>query len=254
MENNTNFKDREGGRVIGGLILVLVGAALLLRNIGFVMPTWLFSWPMILILVGMFIGFKSNFRNNAWFIISLVGLYFLVNDYVPSLGLSTIFWPGLIIIMGIIFIVRPHRGQPGAVKVNEGVDPKDPVAGLPDAHTNVSQQSSDYLQVRSVFSGVNKNVVSKNFEGGHISCVFGGSEIDLTQADINGRVIIKLEIIFGGAKLIVPPHWAVQNEIDGVFHAVDDKRSFNPSAAINPGKVLVLKGSVVFGGIEIRSY
>src|SRR6187399_844121 len=109
MENNTNLKDREGGRVIGGLILVIVGAALLLRNIGFVMPTWLFSWPMILILVGAFIGFKSNFRNNAWFIISLVGLYFLVNDYVPSLGLSTIFWPGLIIIMGIIFIVRPHR-------------------------------------------------------------------------------------------------------------------------------------------------
>ena len=97
-------------------------------------------------------------------------------------------------------------------------------------------------------------MLSKNFQGGNISSIFGGSEIDFTQADINGQVVIRFEVLFGGAKIIIPSHWAVQNEIDGVFHGVDDNRRFNPDAALNPGKVLILKGSVTFGGVEIRSY
>ena len=58
---------------------------------------------------------------------------------------------------------------------------------------------------------------------------------------------------FGGAKIIVPSNWVVQNEIDGVFHGVEDKRNYN-SSGLNSDKVLVLKGSAVFGGVEIRSY
>lgn len=61
-------------------------------------------------------------------------------------------------------------------------------------------------------------------------------------------------MVFGGVKLVVPPHWAIQNEVEGVFHGVDDNRRFNPDATVNPGKVLILQGSVVFEGIESRSY
>ncbi|MEP7145244.1 MAG: DUF5668 domain-containing protein [Ferruginibacter sp.] len=256
MEKNKKFGEGEGGRVIGGLILVAIGAALLLRNMGFFMPVWIFKWPMILIVIGIFIGFKSNFRNNAWFILIAVGGYFLINEFIPELGLRPMFWPIMIIVLGVAFILRPGRNKWVDMK-NDPNDnkwenlpgtTKDYLTGSP------SLDSSDYLIIRSVFSGVNKMVVSKNFQGGRISCVFGGAEIDLSQADINGQVMIKLEMVFGGAKLVVPPHWTIQNNIDGAFHAVDDKRSFNPSATINPDKVLILKGSAVFGGIEIRSY
>jgi predicted Zn-dependent protease with MMP-like domain len=46
----------------------------------------------------------------------------------------------------------------------------------------------------------------------------------------------------------------VQNEIDGVFHGVDDKRKFHATGGSNPAKILILRGSAVFGGIEITSY
>lgn len=256
MEKNKNFRDREGGRVIGGLILVCVGAALLLRNTGFSMPGWLFSWPMILILIGIYTGFKHNFRNNSWLILIGVGGFFLVTKFMPWLGLQPLFWPLLIIGAGIIFIIRPGK--------REWLNMKDDTVNdqWKTSSTSISGESSqaatidssDYLLVRSVFSGVKRNVVSKNFQGGHISSVFGGAEIDLSQAEINSPVTIKFEVVFGGAKLVVPSHWAVQNEIDGIFHGVDDNRRFNPSASINPEKVLILKGSAVFGGIEIRSY
>jgi hypothetical protein len=258
MEKDKNFSGRDNGRVVGGLILVGVGAVLLLRNIGMehLVPNWLFSWPMILILVGIFSGFKHNFRNNTWLILIAIGGFFLVSDYMPELGLKPLFWPIIIIGAGILFIVRPGRSEWLDFKNDLSTKkwPSQPDISLHSSPTDVPGDRSDYLFVRSIFSGIVKNVVSKNFQGGTISCVFGGAEIDFNQADINGTVTIKLEIVFGGAKIVLPPHWAVQNEMDGFFHGIDDKRKFNPDASINPGKVLVLKGSVVFGGVEIRSY
>jgi len=256
MEKNKNFSSRENGRVIGGLLLVAVGVTLLLRNMGFYMPRWLFSWPMILILVGVYTGAKHNFRNNAWWILIGIGSFFLVSKFIPSLSLEPLFWPLVIIGAGILFIMRPGQDYRTGFKEDGRLDNwKNTETGdVQDIQSKGAIESSNYLMVRSVFSGVNKNIVAKDFQGGRISCVFGGAEIDLSQAEINGQATIKLEIVFGGLKLVVPPHWAVQNEIDGIFHGVDDKRNFNPSASINPEKVLILKGSVVFGGIEIRSY
>lgn len=257
MENIRNFRDKEGGRVIGGLILVAVGVTLLLRNMGFIMPGWLFSWPMILILVGIYTGFKHNFRNNSWIILIAVGSVFLVSKFIPSLSLEPMFWPLVIIGAGIIFILRPVLNNRTGIKKSEGEYnswKNTGIAALPNVPNDATVDSSDFLTIQSVFSGVNRNVVAKNFQGGRITCVFGGAEIDLSQAEITGPVILKFEVVFGGAKLVVPAHWAIQNEIDGIFHGIDDKRRFNPSVNINPDKVLILKGSVVFGGIDIRSY
>lgn len=253
MERIKNFRDKESSRIAGGLILVTVGAVLLLRNMDFDMPNWLFTWPMILILVGIYTGFKHNFRNNSWLIITAVGGFFLVNKFIPALGLEPFFWPLVIMGLGIIFIIRPTRNwlNPSA-ESNKWESKTTASPGDPINITNVD--SSNFLFIRSVFSGVNRNLLSKNFQGGNVSAIFGGAEIDLSQADFNGRAELKFNVVFGGVELVIPPHWAVQNEIDGIFHGLDDKRSFNPSASINPDKVLVLKGSVVFGGIEIRSF
>jgi predicted membrane protein len=81
----------------------------------------------------------------------------------------------------------------------------------------------------------------------------GGSEIDLTQADFTGTITIDVTAVFGGTKLLVPPTWDVQNDISAVFGGVDDKRQL-AGVPLDRTKVLVLEGSVVFGGIEIKSY
>ena len=104
MEHNYNIKRKDEGRIIAGLILVAVGAALLLRNTGFPMPYWLFSWPMILILVGIYSGVKHNFRNSGWIVLIAIGGFFLADRIIPNLSLEPYFWPLFIISLGIIFI------------------------------------------------------------------------------------------------------------------------------------------------------
>jgi hypothetical protein len=257
----SNFRNSESGRIIAGIILVGVGGVLLLRELGFFFPRWLFSWPMILVLIGIYTGVKNNFRNNSWIIMLAIGTFFLVNKMIPSLQLQPYFWPILVISAGLLFILRPRsynalepdkeeeylRWQDPATETGTGTATDTPTTftGIPG--------NRDYLRISSVFSGVNRTVLSKNFKGAHITSVFGGSEVNLSQADITGPVIIKTEVVFGGVKLIIPPHWAVQNEIDGIFHGVDDKRRFAVMPDINPTKVIILKGSVIFGGVEIKT-
>jgi predicted membrane protein len=258
MENKFRGERREEGRMLAGLILVGVGAALLLRNTGFPMPYWLFSWPVILILVGIYSGVKHNFRNSSWMVMIAVGTFFLIDRIIPGLSLAPYFWPVLIIALGVIFILRPKKDKWLDFSDGEKKNAGDIITPIDWKQTKensgFSTDRNDFLKVDSVFSGVQRKVVSKNFQGGKVACVFGGTDIDLTQADINGKVEIKFDVVFGGAKIIVPPHWTIYNQIDGAFHGVDDKRKFNGSAAMNPEKIMVLRGSVVFGGLEIKSY
>ncbi len=257
MDNNFRDKKRQEGRIMAGLILVGVGAALLLRNAGFPLPYWLFSWPVILILVGIYSGFKHNFRNNTWIILMGIGGFFLLDRFIPGIRLAPYFWPVVIIAVGILFILRPHRHGWMSDRDDEKKNDPDAITGTREtvSGSSYASDSSDRLRLASVFSGVKRNIVSKNFQGGKISCVFGGADIDLTQADIQGSAEIRFEVVFGGVKLIIPPHWVVYNEVDGVFHGVDDKRKYNATTgAAGTGKVLTLRGSVIFGGIEIKSY
>jgi len=256
MSNGFKEKNRPEARIFAGLVLVAVGAVLLLRNSGFPLPYWLFTWPSILILVGIYSGVKHNFKNNTWLIFIAVGGFFLADKIIPGMQMQPYFWPILIIAAGIIFILRPAgfiKTDAFNNKNNNAATDTTAGAWQRTGETRYAPDSSDFLKMSSVFSGIEKSVVSKNFQGGKLSCVFGGADIDFTQADIQGKTEIRFEVVFGGAKLIVPPHWTVYNEIDGIFHGIEDKRRYKTEAALNPEKILVLKGSVIFGGIEIKS-
>ena len=114
--------------------------------------------------------------------------------------------------------------------------------------------SEDYVKSASLFSGITKKVVSKNFKGATISSVFGGNEINLSQADFTGEAVIDITCVFGGVTLIVPSHWKVKSDLTSVFGGIDDQRPSMVLESISEDKVLVLKGACVFGGIEIHSY
>ena len=73
------------------------------------------------------------------------------------------------------------------------------------------------------------------------------------QADIKGTASIDITQAFGGMKLVVPPHWNIKSEVVCVFGGIDDKRPISNDTA-DSNKVLILRGTCIFGGIDIRSY
>jgi predicted membrane protein len=274
MNNDIEYPNNpRNGKALAGIILLVVGAVLLFRQFDFFfIPHWLFSWPMWLIAWGLFIGAKSNFHKPSSFILILVGVVFLVNEIFHGAG--DIIWPVAIIGFGLWMILRRHGkydneywnkryGNKWDWRNNTGQNPNEPVVdytvssdgppNVPPTGGNYPPSGDEYLDTVSVFGGIKKTILSKDFKGGDVVNIFGGAELDFTQADINGRVILDITQIFGGTKIIIPPHWKVVSDIAAVFGSIDDKR-MKSTAAINSDKILVLKGASIFAGVDIRSY
>ncbi len=299
----------KSGRIWAGCFLVLVGGVLLLDQMGFPLPDWLFSWHILLIAIGLFIGLRHNFRGGAWLIMILVGGGFLIQDYYPQMEIHRFLWPGILIFVGLVIMLRPRRSwqgewkeewknewkdewrrrhwrnrewnrqfTPGANPAGPNptgpgpaptqTDPADPNAGPGGPNpgmggpggsfrANYSSEghnysSEDFIDTTSVFGGVHKKVVSKNFKGGDITTFLGGTEIDLSQADFNGIARLDVTQVCGGTKIIVPPHWEVRSEVTAIFAGFEDKRQ--QPAILNPEKILIIDGTSIFGGIELKNF
>ncbi|HTH57185.1 MAG TPA: LiaF domain-containing protein [Cyclobacteriaceae bacterium] len=232
--NKERFKSRSG-KSLAGLILVVVGGALLGRELGVDIPSWLFSWQAGLIALGFFFGARRMFRPGGWLVMIFVGAAFMLDEYYGDHEFHHLIWPMAIILLGLWMILRPKREKRDW------------------SNWTIESNSSEHtIDVNSVFGGTKRKVVSKEFKGGEINSVFGGNDIDFSQADFNGTATLETNVVFGGIKLIVPPHWKIESKVDCVFASVEDKRRETSEVAEN--KTLILKGGVVFGSIEIKSY
>lgn len=252
MKDENQYSDRFG-RMITGAFFVIIGVVLLAHKMGAVfIPSWLFTWPSILILVGLYTGVKHRFNNFGWLIVTAIGVVFLLDQQSPDLHIDRYTLPIVFIGIGLMFIARPRRLNRNKInwEARAEIWKRGPVFTAEQSSTT---NNPEYIQVHSVFGGAKKIIFSKNFKGGEIVCFMGGAEVDLSQADIQGTVMLEANQIFGGLKLVVPPHWDLKNNITPVFGGIEDKR---PAIAtsIDSTKVLILKGACVFGGIEITSY
>ena len=260
MENqNQNIIHRRSKGIWGGLVLIVLGIFFFLQNLHLNVPSWIFSWQMLLILLGLIVAIKHKFRGGPWFIMMLIGGIFLSEEIIhwdfdfPRYG-----WPLVLVVIGVYMLTkRPSHNRPQRY-LQEGdrkqwrEDRRRWNAGSYQ-ETVVGQNSEDFLNALAVFGGDNRIVLSKNFQGGDITSIFGGSEVNLTQADFTGTVVIDATAIFGGVEMIVPSNWDVKIEVNTIFGGVEDKRAIELLAP-NPDKRLLIKGICVFGGIDIKSY
>jgi predicted membrane protein len=243
------------GRILGGLVILAAGVILLLKQLGTVIfPDWLFTWPVLVMAIGFYIGARHNFRLGGWIIVMLVGAAFFVENFIPDFHISTYIWPIVIIGIGTLMILPKRRYYWGHDKEywkNYKWQMKSRYKyGQP---YTTDSSSDDYIDSVSMFGGVHKVISSKDFKGGDVVNIFGGSEINLSQADIKGRVILEVTQIFGGTKIIIPSDWEVQPKMVAIFGNVEDKR--NPALVKpNPEKVLVIEGTSIFAGVDILSY
>ena len=110
----------------------------------------------------------------------------------------------------------------------------------------------DFLDSINFFAGSHLIVYSKNFKGGEVTSVFGGCDVNLSQADFEGQILLEVSAIFGGVKIIVPSGWQVKQEVTAIFGGFEDKRVMRAPEESN--KMLVIKGVALFGGVEIKSF
>lgn len=232
---------RNRNRIFFGLMLISFGLLFFLKKTGLISGLQFSNiWPYILILIGLVLAVKNRFVGWGPYILMFIGIFHAIPAFSFELAGRTVHsgalaLPFLLVLLGCMVIFRPCTKKYGRKAV-------------PVSHTD------SLMQMDVVFGGRKEVITSKDFRGGHISATFGGAEINLMQAEsADGNIVLDLRITFGGCDLLLPSHWEIRNEIVPVLGAVEDNRVIRTEEK-DRKTIVILRGSCVFGGIDIKSY
>lgn len=227
-------------RLLLGGFIVAVGLLSLLDNLGVFNTAPIMSfWPAIFIVLGV-----SRMTNSQSARSTFIGACFVLAGGVliaDNLGYIEFrpeqWWPAFLIAGGISYILK-------------GLNP--PVIVNPTIPADVTTQavpSSDMLDVVAIMSGSKVSNPTQHFKGGEVTAIMGGVEIDLRGASIDTEAILQVTTIMGSVELMVPNDWTVVVTGMPILGAIED-HSVPP---INSTKRLVISGSAIMGGVEIRN-
>jgi predicted membrane protein len=226
-----------------GVIFVGLGLVFLLDRLGMIPMDWhyhIFSWQALLIFLGVVNLFKSNGRL-AGIILIIIGSVFLVPDLINlPFEMRKLIWPVVLISIGlvILFKARGIKAHASSFSIQE----------------EGTYNHSEFLEEVAIFGGGKRFITSQNLKGGKITAIFGGLEIDLTDADLaEGTTVIEVAAIFGGVVIIVKPEWKVQIPVASILGSFVDKRKVH-KIDVGANKELIIKGAAIFGGGEVKSY
>ncbi len=222
------------GRIFSGLLIILIGVLFLLGNLGRLDIGEVFStyWPLILVFIGLWHLIAHEFRSAGFGVILLLigGFFMLVNLDIIRGRIWLYFWPLLIIAAGLWIIFKPRFKlfKERAPEIKE----KD-------------------LDVFIIFSGIKRRFNTPEFRGGKATALFGGIDLDFTQAGLaDNKASIELTAIFGGIEVLVPSDWEVVVDSSSIFGGVEDKHKAVPTAETKA--TLFIRATAMFGGIEIK--
>lgn len=232
----TPIRKSSTGPLVAGITIIAIGVILLLNQFGvFPVDLALRFWPVALVVVGLVKALSGTDRGERVFggILILAGTILQLN----SMGYTHITWsqawPMFIIIAGVMLLVHALSETPAG----DGKFTADP-----------------QLNSVSIFGGGERHVTAKDFQGAKLDAVFGGYQLDLTQAEMAGtEAFVEANAIFGGGEIRVPTHWNVIVQGNGIFGAYDDKTHYIQSDPTAPRRVLYVRGTAIFGGIEIKN-
>lgn len=226
--------------LIPGLIVIGVGVLFLLDNFHLLyVRDWWQYWPVALIAVGLVKLVDSTFTGGrivGGVLIGLGGLFLARNFGLLSVALED-FWPLFLIGAGLVMLW--HRAWA----------PWQERGGDSSSHLS----SPNALSLYAIFSGGKRRITSQNFEGGQVSAMFGGFEIDLRKASMTGdSAVLDINAMFGGVGLRIPEHWMTVVQVVSIFGGVDDK-TVSPDPRTPGVKRLIVKGAVIFGGVDVKN-
>lgn len=228
-------------RIFLGAAFLVIGLLLTLENLNifnFDLPDYVFRWYTFLIILGVFLATVRE-KVGAGITLIVIGSIFLIDRmsdyYYWNFYIQDIFklWPLALVGVGLSLILKRNSH-------NE--------------HEKKSFDNDfDHVDEIAVFSGSEKKVTSKEFKGGKLTSIFGGTDLNLVNADLaRGTNVLDVFVLFGGCDIRVPSDMNVKVKVTAIFGAFSDERKVINENESNDGKELIVKGLVLFGGGEVK--
>lgn len=224
-------------RVVLGTVLALLGVVFLLDNFHvFDVSRVLSFWPVVFMVVG---GLKLAQARGAHDYAIGGGLLLAgIALTLDHMGLISVrwrdLWPLILIGVGIMVIFKGQWGERFEAGTTQTTN------GLAD---------NGQLSLTTIMSGSQIKVDAQNFQGGEMTVLMAGVELDLRNAAMPTDATLHIFVAMGGVEIKIPLDWTVVYQGTPIMGGVEDKTIPTP----NPAKQLTITGTVIMGGIEIRN-
>lgn len=227
-------------------ILVLSNAGLFnifgLRDlIGAIFRLIFNSIPYVLTLAGIFWIARSGKREAplmAWLVIVFGAVLIVSQIGLFGLSFGDMVAP-MILITVAFFLVNPRNLLPRGL--NTGNDELDP-----------NQQE---IKLFAFMGGGELNYHSKQLRGGEVMAIWGGYDLNFSDADMEGDSMqLNLYCIMGGVEITVPANWKVEKSGAVCIMGGYSNKTRDMAEELNlPSKTLVVTGLALMGGGEIHN-
>lgn len=223
------------GNILWGLVFIAVGLIIGLNAMGITNINIFFKgWWTLFIIVPSFIGiFKEE--NKTWSVIWLViGIVLLLctRDILSFSIIGKLIFPFILVMIGLSFIFKDMFQS----KVNEKIK-------------KLNTERVDGENFCATFGGVKSNFNGQEFKGANVDAIFGGVELDLSEAIITHDQIINTNSIFGGIDIKAPKGVNIKVKSTPIFGGVSNKikNDYNESLP-----TIYINAFCLFGGVDIK--
>lgn len=241
-----------GGRALIGVLMFAFGLLLLIGALGYLNVGFQTLWPVALILWGVWIVMRSFGGDRELSRRISDAIHNTVNQHVSE---------------KVADGVNQAMGNPPGTDWREARrqwrrqrwEQRHDFAGsvktaIQDTISSFKGESTnpefDYM---AIFGAIKQRVTVKNFRGGRLTAFFGGFEVDLTRADIDGpSAVIDASALLGGGEIRVPPGWLIEIQGIAILGGYTDETHqeiSDPATA----KRLIVKGIAALGGVVIKN-
>ncbi|NLG05118.1 MAG: cell wall-active antibiotics response protein [Clostridia bacterium] len=246
--------NRKAGNIILGIVLVVAG----LGFAGNAFNLWDFNlffegWWTLFIIIPCAISIISRGPQKGSLIGLMIGivLLMLARDIIRWNTIGNLIIPFILVVvgLGIILDTRNHKKNRFNNQDDycEFVDSTTVEGG--STASQGTQEPGKRKDICAIFAGRKITYENENFYGANIDAVFGGVELDLRRAYMNGNIEISLTSVFGGVTIFMPDNVRVIVDSVPIFggvtnHAVNTVGDVRATIHVN--------ATCMFGGAEIK--
>ncbi len=225
--------------IVWGIVLVAAGVifalnALDITNIDVFFKGW---WTLFIIIpctVGLFTE-RNNIVGNATGILIGVFLLLCARGILAYSMIWKLLLPIFVVAIGLKLFFKGLFGR-------EEEKDDDEEEGDDD-----EENDHDLHKANAIFSAHRVNYDGMVFKSAELNVVFGGAELDLRKAIIEGDCTVRTNCIFGGVTILVPENVNVKIKDSSIFGGASNRTTYHEGA-----HTIHVKSNSVFGGISIK--
>lgn len=223
---------KDKGNLLWGLILIVIGVIIGFNSLGITNISLFFDgwWTLFIIVPSLIDILKEPTKtgNYLWFIVGIV-LLLCAREILSFEIVGKLLLPTILVGIGLSLLLKDRIGA----KVKE----------------KIKALNQDGLEEYfATFSGQEINPKGEEFKGASLNAIFGGIDLNLTEVQIQKDILINVTSVFGGVDIKVPSNVNVKIQSTSLFGGIDN----NVKKYTENLPTIYVKAFCLFGGADIK--